>query len=80
MLEKDNLLFFLNYGYENYDTEYYDLILWDHGAGPIYGYGYDEYNKKDSMSILEIKSALNSSPFIGENKLELLGFDAWHRS
>ena len=76
MLEKDNLLFFLNYTYENYDTEYYDLILWDHGAGPIYGYGYDEYNKIDSMSISEIKSALKSSPFIGENKLELLGFDA----
>ena len=76
MLEKDNLLFFLNYAYENYDTEYYDLILWDHGAGPIYGYGYDEFNKIDSMSISEIKSALNNSPFIGENKLEILGFDA----
>lgn len=76
MLEKDNLLFFLNYGYENYETEFYDLILWDHGAGPIYGYGYDEYNKIDSMSISEIKAALSNSPFIGENKLELLGFDA----
>ena len=76
MLEKDNLLYFLNYSYKNYDTEHYDLILWDHGAGPIYGYGYDEYDKNDSMSINEIKSALKSSPFIGENKLELLGFDA----
>lgn len=76
ILEKNNLLYLLNYGYEHYDSEYYDLILWDHGAGPIYGYGYDEYNKTDSMSINEIKSALNSSPFIGDNKLEIIGFDA----
>lgn len=76
MLDKDNLLFLLNYGYENYDTEFYDLILWDHGAGPIYGYGYDEYNKLESMSIKDIKDALNESQFIGEKKLELIGFDA----
>ena len=76
MLEEENLSFLLNFGYENFDTEYYDLILWDHGAGPIYGYGYDEYKKTDSMSISQIKKALNDSPFIGENKLELLGFDA----
>ena len=76
MLDYDNLLFLLKYGYENYDTEYYDLILWDHGAGPIYGYGYDEYNKLDSMSIGEIKKALDNSPFMGDNKLELIGFDA----
>ena len=76
ILDKNNLLYLLNYGYKNYNTEFYDLILWDHGAGPIYGYGYDEYNKNDSMSINEIKSALNSSPFIGDNKLELIGFDA----
>lgn len=76
MLESDNLLYLLNYGYENYDTEYYDLILWDHGAGPIYGYGYDEYNKNDSMTISKIKDALNRSYFMGEEKLELIGFDA----
>ena len=76
MLDYENLKFLLNYGYENYDTEYYDLILWDHGAGPIYGYGYDEYNKLDSMSISEIKKALDDSPFVEDNKLEIIGFDA----
>ena len=76
MLESENLTFLLEYGYNNYDTEYYDLILWDHGAGPIYGYGYDEYNKLDSMSLEEIKKALYDSPFNGANKLELIGFDA----
>ena len=76
MLDSDNLSFLLNYGYDNYETEYYDLILWDHGAGPIYGYGYDEYNKTKSMAINDIKKALNDSPFMGDNKLELIGFDA----
>ena len=76
MLEPDSLLYFLDYVYKNYKTEYYDLIFWDHGAGPVYGYGYDEYNKLESMTINEIKSALDKSPFIGDNKLELIGFDA----
>lgn len=76
MLDLSNITFLLDYGYENYDTEYYDLILWDHGAGPIYGYGYDEYNKIDSISVNELKEALKNSPFNGANKLELVGFDA----
>lgn len=76
MVDYSNLSYLLEYGYKNYKTEYYDLILWDHGAGPIYGYGYDEYNKYDSMSILELEKALEESPFNGTNKLELIGFDA----
>lgn len=76
MVDYSNLSYLLEYGYKNYETEYYDLILWDHGAGPIYGYGYDEYNKYDSMSILELEKALEESPFNGTNKLELIGFDA----
>ena len=76
MLDYQNLSFLLNYAYDNYDTEHYDLIFWDHGAGPIYGYGYDEYHKLDSMSLIDIKEALKNSPFNGANKLELVGFDA----
>ena len=76
MLDPDNLSYLLKYGYDNYKTEFYDLILWDHGAGPIYGYGYDEYNVLDSMSLEEVRTALENSPFNGANKLELVGFDA----
>ncbi|MBR1386354.1 MAG: hypothetical protein IJ568_05950 [Bacilli bacterium] len=76
MLDPYNLSYLLKYGYENYKTEFYDLILWDHGAGPIYGYGYDEYNVLDSMSLEEVRTALENSPFNGANKLELVGFDA----
>lgn len=76
MVDYTNLSYLLEYGYNNYEAEYYDLILWDHGAGPIYGYGYDEYNRYDSMSINELKKALEESPFNGTNKLEFIGFDA----
>ena len=76
MLDYNNLSYLLNYGYDNYDTEYYDLIFWDHGAGPIYGYGFDEYYKIDTMSLEEIKKGLDNSPFNGINRLELVGFDA----
>lgn len=76
MLDYKNLIYLLDYGYTNYDTEYYDLIFWDHGAGPVYGYGYDEYNKLDSMSLKEIERALSESQFNGVNRLELVGFDA----
>lgn len=66
---------FLWYAYENYPAYYYDLILWDHGGGPIYGYGSDELFDYDGLSLWELDSALASSPF-AENRLGYIGFDA----
>ncbi len=76
MLDYSNITYLLDYGYEHYETEFYDLILWDHGAGPIYGYGYDEYNKIGTISVEDLENALKNSHFNGGNKLELIGFDA----
>ena len=76
MTDPDNLAFFLEYGYDNYKAEHYDLIFWNHGGGPIYGYGNDEYHVFDSLTISKMKKALYDSPFNGGNKLELIGFDA----
>ena len=44
MGDPNTLVDFINYAYKNYKAEKYSLIFWDHGGGPIYGYGYDEYN------------------------------------
>jgi hypothetical protein len=66
---------FLNYAYSNYKAEMYGLILWDHGGGPINGYGSDEFYKFDMLTLAEIKSAIEDSPFSKE-KLEFMGFDA----
>ncbi len=75
MTKTDNLTEFLNYGYQKFKAEKYSLIFWNHGAGPIYGFGVDEVQQK-IMSVRKIKTALDNSPFGKNNKLELIGFDA----
>jgi len=72
----DTLSYFLNYAHSNYSAEDFALILWDHGNGPLIGYGKDMLHEDDSLTLLEMKEALNSSPFSGEDKLAWVGFDA----
>ena len=71
-----NLTRFLNYAEEHYPAEQYDLILWNHGNGPLIGYGKDRLHENDSMTLLELGEALKDSPFGPENKLGFIGFDA----
>lgn len=75
MGKSSTLLQFLNFTYDNYKAESYGLIFWDHGGGPIHGYGLDEFNTSNSLSINEIRAALASSRF-NNQKLEFIGFDA----
>lgn len=76
MTDGKNLTEFIDYGYENYKTDLYDLILWDHGGGPIFGYGSDENYKNSIMSLVELDLALNNSKLMKETKFEMIGFDA----
>lgn len=66
---------FINYCLENYDTDKYSLILWDHGAGPVFGFGVDE-NYNDILSMQEMQAALENSVGKSGQKLEWIGFDA----
>ena len=66
---------FLEYCEENYPAERYSLILWNHGGGPVLGYGLDELYD-DVLSLEELSDALGNSPFGSGEKLEILGFDA----
>lgn len=52
---------FLNYVYDNYKTDEYDLIFWDHGGG-IYGSAFDELSK-DVLSLHDMKIGLANSKF-----------------
>lgn len=63
---------FLNFGYDNYITENYDLIIYDHG-GAIDGAVYDDFTD-DHLSLADFKMALANSPFNEDNKLELVLF------
>lgn len=77
MTNPETLTEFIDYVYKNYESDLYGLILWDHGGGPLYGYGLDENDKtKDSMSLVEIDKALKDSQLIEETKFEFIGFDA----
>ena len=67
---------FLNYAYANYPADQYALILWDHGDGPVIGYGRDMLFDNDSLTLSEMEQALAASPFSEENQLAWVGFDA----
>lgn len=76
MADPGPLADFLNYSVEHYPAESYALVLWNHGGGPMVGFGMDEYHMPDMLTMLEMRDALKSSPFNGDNRLEWLLFDA----
>ena len=75
----ETLSAFLNYCGENYPAQHNVLILWDHGGGPLWGYGVDELYDSDSLLLDEMQAAMDASVFKGGTdgkKLDLVGFDA----
>ncbi len=76
MGEASTLTEFLDYAVEHTDSDRYALILWDHGNGPLEGYGKDTQFENDALRLTEIMEALKASPFGEDNKLSFVGFDA----
>lgn len=66
---------FISFCFDEFDTDLYSLILWDHGAGPVIGFGVDE-NYGDILNLTELQEALDSSVGKYDEKLEWIGFDA----
>lgn len=66
---------FVSYCYENYPADRYGLVFWNHGGGPVLGYGYDELFDGDSLSLPDIAEALASTPAVSV-PFEFIGFDA----
>lgn len=75
MGDSSTLSSFLQYGLSNYPADMYGLILWNHGAGPMIGYGLDEISG-DKLTMSELTMALSDAGFGEKTKLEFLGFDA----
>ena len=67
---------FLEFAQQYYPAEHYALILWDHGGGPLWGYGNDELFDSDSLLLEEMEEAMEASGFGPERKLDWVGFDA----
>lgn len=75
MSNPETLSYFLNYAYENYKTDQYDLIIYDHGNA-LQGAVLDEFYPNDIITLKEFDTALKKSPFNENNKLELVLFRA----
>ena len=74
MGEKETLTNFINYAYENYDTDEYILLLYGHGAA-IKGGMFDELQKEDFLKVKEMQEGIGESNLIKDNKkLEMVIF------
>lgn len=76
MGEAETFSSFLNYAYKNFPARHYGLICWDHGNGPVGGFGNDERFNGDALEIDELKKGFEASKFNEKNKLDFIGFDA----
>lgn len=64
---------FIRWGAELYPADRYILLLWDHGGGPVYGFGYDEYQPYTAtLTIDEMQTALRD----GGVYFDLIGMDS----
>ena len=72
MSSSETLASFVNYVYDNYKSEKYDLIIWDHG-GAWQGAVSDDFNKGDYLELNEFQKALDETPFKNE-KMEAIIF------
>lgn len=53
---------FIRWGVKNYPADRYILLFWDHGGGPVYGFGYDDKTQsEDSLTVAEMQKALRDA-------------------
>ncbi|MBR6707741.1 MAG: hypothetical protein IKI84_13860 [Clostridia bacterium] len=67
---------FIEYAAYRFPAEMYDLVLWDHGGGPVGGFALDELHAKnvnDTMSLEQIVTAIKDSPV---KHFDIIDFDA----
>ena len=75
MSDKRTLTGFIDYCYENYPADRYDVIMWDHGGGPVRGFGNDI--RGGSLSISDMYDAFSACRLIKDGeRFEILDFDA----
>ena len=71
---------FIDYCAENYPAEKYDLILWDHGGGPIGGFASDQNDSGGGSKIMhfdQIIDAFSDNAVTRDGgKFDMIDFDA----
>ncbi|MBQ8933253.1 MAG: hypothetical protein IJ061_03100 [Lachnospiraceae bacterium] len=63
---------FLRWGVEAAPADRYAVIFWDHGGGTIVGYGHDEYDPDNVLSLAKIHEAIGQAG----THFDFVGFDA----
>ena len=78
MSDPETLKKFIEFGVENYPANKYDLILWNHGGGPVDGFAYDEYSEDGMMmSLPQIMDAVSDNAVTSNGgKFDFIDFDA----
>ncbi len=72
MANPGTLADFIAWGMASYPADRYGLILWDHGGGPILGFGADETHSGSMMRIQQLKKAFETAG----GHFAFVGFDA----
>lgn len=64
---------FINYCKSEYPADRYICIFWDHGGGPVFGFGYDEWrSEEDSLTLAEMHEAFSENDDI---HFDIIGMD-----
>ncbi len=70
---EETLSEFIGFCKTNYPAERYIFVFWDHGGGPVYGFGYDEWQDEgQSLTIAEMSRAFSEHTDI---HFDMIGMD-----
>ena len=71
--KEETLSEFIGYCSDSYPADRYFFIFWDHGGGPVYGFGYDEWQAEDSsLTIDEMAKAFGKHKDV---HFDIIGMD-----
>lgn len=88
MGDLNTLTSFIYYCQNNYSSQHYALVLWNHGGGArtrsyessntssVKAVCWDETNDDDCLYLDEVQEALSNAGINSSNKLDFIGFDA----
>ena len=69
----DTMSEFIGYCKSEYPAERYMFLFWDHGGGPVYGFGYDEWqDEQESLTLAEMSRAFSDNKDI---HFDIIGMD-----
>ncbi|MBP3239494.1 MAG: hypothetical protein J6M92_03000 [Oribacterium sp.] len=71
--DKSTLSEFIGFCKSEYPADRYMFLFWDHGGGPVYGFGYDEWQSEtESLTIAEMAKAFSENDDI---HFDIIGMD-----